>query len=164
MHNPSSSWRSSAPAGVWRHGPKWAKPFVAAAPWIAFAIVLGAIALAQDRLTAAPGTLFSLPEGTAKEGRAANLVALVLPHPARNGADAGTMVFFDDARYILSDPSSRDALSEAVSARAAAAENQTLLAMVDTAVPAGELMDFVHLARAAGISLVQVAEKPAPSK
>lgn len=160
MDNGFSGWRKTSAGGVWSRGPRWARPIVAAAPWIGFALVLGAISLVQGRATAAPGTVFDLPPGNCTEGDAAELVALVLPQPGQDDASAAdTLVFFDDARYILSDAASRDALAEAISTRAAASRTLTLLAMVDRRVVSGEMMAFVNLARANGIRHIQVAEK-----
>lgn len=149
------NWRTPANAGVWKHGAPWARPFFAAVPWVTVVLLLTLFGLVSGRLAAAPGVVFDLPEGPAADGETASLTALVLPSPDA----AGSLVFFEDARYRLADPASAAQFRSSLSGRVQGGGAETLLLVTDKRVPTGDLTKVVGAARAAGCRHVQVAER-----
>jgi biopolymer transport protein ExbD len=97
-----------------------------------------------------------LPARVAGQAEATGLAALVLP---ASGAGDETLVFFDDARYSLSDKMSVDVLRDRLSVRAGAEPSRTFLLLADRRVPAGDIMRLVDLARGSGLTRVQIAER-----
>ena len=149
-------WRPRQADGIWRHGCAWTKPLFAAVPWITLTLLLALFAFIGDRLPQVPGIMCDLPQPVAGQAQATGLAALVLP-----GASAGeeTLVFFDDARYSLSDESSVSTLKERLGARSLAEPSNTFLLLADRRVPAGDIMRLVGIARESGLSRVQIAER-----
>lgn len=154
----SWGWTPARPEGIWRHGCRWARPFTAAAPWVTLALLLTTFALVQGRLAAAPGVVFNLPAPASGETIVPGLAAVVLPVVREGVSGRETIVFFDDARYSLSDAASTEALRERLGERAVETDNSLLL-LADARVPSGELMRLVGLAREAGVAHVQIAER-----
>jgi len=153
-------WRPERTEGIWLHGCRWAKPFVAAAPWITLALLLATFSLLQGRLSAAPGLVFDLPEPVMGDGAdVPSLAAVVVPVAREGGAGRETLVFFDDERYSLSDDESMTRLRERLGERAAADASGTLLLLADSHVPSGHMMRLAGLARDAGVVHIQVAER-----
>ena len=117
------------------------------------------ICLLGGTLTTSEGLLFALPEeGHAglveqKDLEEASLVALLLPTPQ------GTLVFFDDARYSLSDAAAVEAFRERLAACVQADRSGTLLLLADGRVASGDLMRLMGLAREAGVTRVQIGER-----
>ena len=68
-------------------------------------------------------------------------------------------MFFDDARYSLSDESSVSTLRERLGARSLAEPSNTFLLLADRRVPAGDIIRLVGIARESGLSRVQIAER-----
>ena len=155
----SWGWRPERTEGIWKHGCRWAKPFTAAAPWVTLALLLAMFAFMQGRLAAAPGVAFDLPDPVAGAARTPGLAVVVVPVVREDSAHRETFVFFDDARYALSDPASVDAFRERLGERAAADATGSLLLLSDARVPTGQLMRLMSIAREAGVVNVQVAEK-----
>jgi hypothetical protein len=109
-------WRPAQTEGIWRHGARWTKPLFAAVPWITLALLLVMFGLLGDTLTAAPGVVFDLPAPVGRQTTAPGTTMLVLPSANAGEAD-GTLVFFDDARYVLDDPQSVALLRDQLLAR-----------------------------------------------
>lgn len=148
-------WRPARSEGIWRHGPNGFKPLVAAAPYLSVLVLLAMLAVIGGTLTSAKGVLFDLPERGLAEGEPTKLVALVMP------LHHETLVFFDDARYVLGDAVSVAALSQHLADRLSRANRRTLLVLADRRVAGGELMEFAGLARRGGAERILFAEKRA---
>ena len=146
-------WTPARTEGIWRHGLPAMRPFVAAAPWLAVALILAMISLLDGTLVSSRGVLFDLPAPGVAEGEAAGLVALVLPMHHE------TLVFFDDSRYMLSDDASAAAFLRHLSERAARTDRKTMLVLADRRVAGGELMKMASIARRSGLDKVLFAEK-----
>ena len=152
-------WRPAQAEGIWRHGARWTRPLFAAVPWITLTLLLVMFGLVGDRLTAAPGVVFDLPAPAGRQAAAPGATMLVLP-AANVGETGGTLVFYDDARYVLGDPQSVTLLREQLLARVQAnPARATLLVLADRRVATGELMRLVEIARESGMKHVQIAEK-----
>ncbi len=149
-------WRPRQADGIWRHGCAWTKPLFAAVPWITLTILLALFAFIGDRLPQVPGLMCELPQPVAGQAQATGLAALVLP-AASTGDE--TLVFFDDARYSLSDEASVSTLKERLGARSQAEPSSTFLLLADRRVPAGDIIRLVGIARESGLLRVQIAER-----
>lgn len=152
-------WRPVRPEGIWKHGCRWARPLTVAAPWIALALLLVEFAFIERRLVAAPGLVLSLPAPVCGEAATPGLAAIVVPVLREGAAGRETLVFFDDARYPLSDGAAVEAFRERLAARAQADASGTLLLLADGRVASGDLMRLMGIAREAGVSKVQVGER-----
>ena len=153
------NWRRNAWEGIWKYGPKWMRYLSVASPWISLALAVSMFAIVSGRYASSQGVVFDLPEGSVVEGSPASMLAIMLP--VQRDADGGeeTILFFDDARYLPSDPSSLDTFREALSARAERDKRGTLLLMADRRVAGGEIMRIMELARESGVKHVMIAEK-----
>ena len=148
-------WSPERDCGIWRFGAGWMRPFVAAAPWLTVALLILMVHLLGGTLTSAKGVLFDLPEASLEDGETTGLVAIVLPKAH------DTMVFFDDARYMLGDAKSVAALGEHLAECMRRSGDRTLLALADRRVSCGDLMTFTSLVRKSGAEKVLFAEKKA---
>lgn len=146
-------WAPERNVGIWRHGAGWLHPIVAAAPWLTIALLLLMFFLIGGTLTAAKGVLFDLPERGLQDGEPTRMVALVMP------TRTDTLVFFDDARYLLGDSATTARLERDIADRAAQTGASTLLALADRRVSSGDLMKFATLVRQAGVQRILFAEK-----
>ena len=146
-------WSLRSASDLRRNAGGWVAPFVAASPWITLGVLLLMLHLAGGTLAAARGVLFDLPDEHIGEGDRSRLVALVLPMAHE------TLVFFDDARYVLGDDLSLDAFSEQLAERARKLDVRTLLVLADRRVTGGEMMRLARAARQGGAERILFAEK-----
>ena len=148
------NWKPERAQGVWRTGPVWLRPFLASVPWITVLLLVLMFHIVGGTLSSSDGVLFDLPDSTGlRDGEAAELVALVMPMPRE------TLVFFDDARYVLGDDASEAAFADQLSERAGKTGCTTLLVLADRRVPGGELMRLAALARRNGVERLLMAER-----
>lgn len=146
-------WCSRITGAAARHDIAWLRPFVAAAPWITLAILVLMMMLLGGTLAIRQGVLFELPDSGLGEGESTALVALMLP------ISHETLVFFDDARFVLGDAQSMDAFRGQLSERAAKLKERTLLVLADRRISAGELMRFATIAKGSGMTQILFAER-----
>jgi len=154
-------WRPRQTEGIWRHGCAWTKPLFAAVPWITLTLLLALFAFIGDRLPQVQGLVCDLPSPVPRDEAdtatdATGLAALVLPAA---DAEGETLVFFDDARYSLSDEASVASLKDRLGARAGAEPSRTFLLLADRRVPAGDVIRLAGIARESGLERVQIAER-----
>lgn len=131
------------------------KPFCAAVPWITLGVLILQMHIVSGVYTLSGGTLFELPNGDCDDSLQSRLVALMLP--TKNE----TLIFFDDARYILDDESSMAALSSQLAERAERTGEKAMIVLADKRISGGELIKFATLTRKAGIEKILFAEKRA---
>lgn len=149
-------WRPERTKGIWRHGAGWLRPIVAAAPYLTVGLLVLMFHMIGGTLTLAKGVLFDLPEDRRRaDGELSDLVALVMPMRHES------VVFFDDARYILADAVSLKALGEHLAERIGRSERKTLLVLADRRIAGGDLMNLATLARQNGVARILFAEKGA---
>ncbi len=151
-------WRPERTEGIWRHGAPCLKPIISAAPWITVVLLLVMLWIVGGSLVAAKGVVVDLPGPGLADGESTGPVALVMP------VKHETLVFFDDARYLLGDGASAAAFAEHLSASLAKSGRKTLLALADRRVACGDLMRFAELARQGGVTRVLFAEKKAETE
>ena len=152
-------WRQARSDGIWRHGARWTKPLFAAAPWITLVLLLVMFNMIGGRLASAPGVVFELPAPVGRQAAVPEFTVLALPS-ANIGESSGTLVFFDDARFVLGDAQSVDLLRSQLERSVHGSKSPaTMLVLADRRVPSGDLMQLVGIARSAGMGHVQIAER-----
>ena len=150
------NWKPERTQGVWRTGPAWLRPFLAAVPWITVLLLVLMFHIVGGTFTSAEGVLIDLPDSAElRDGEAAALVALVMSMPRE------TLVVFDDGRYAIGDDACASAFGAHLEERAAKTERKTLLVLADRRVESGELMKLAGIARSSGMERILFAEKRA---
>ena len=129
------------------------EPLSEVAPYLATGLLFLLLYILSAPLTSAKGVLFDLPAMEVVEDMHISLAALVLPTAHE------TLVFFDDARYIMEDESSMDAFAGQLADRLSAAEAPALLVLADKRVKSGELMRLAELAKRSGVQKILFAAK-----
>lgn len=137
----------------------WFRYLVQAAPWLTLALIVALFMLLQGVLAPVPSLLFDLPEPGTADSAQPGLVALLIPGDVEGAETEGTLIYFDDARYALSDQASIDEFSNRLGDRAVETKCGVLTLMADRRVPAGDLMKVMALARSRRLLHVQLAEK-----
>ena len=157
--NGTWGWRPRRNEGIWKYGPRWAKPLVAAAPWITVCLLVLMFHSISGHFVSRPGTLFDLPSGNASADLHPAHVALMISVPRETAGGTETLVYFDDARYVLSDETSVRLLTAQIAEVLGSSSRRELLLMCDRRVSHGDVMKFTDVARRAGVAMVQVAER-----
>ena len=139
--------------------PVWLRTLSQVAPWLTLVLLVGMFIFLQGALAPAPGVAFDLPDPGTADSAQPGLVALLLPGDVEGGQTEGTLVFFDDARYVLSDPAGADEFAGRLGERAAETKCGTLTLLADRRVPTGDVMQVMAIARSRRLSNVQLAEK-----
>ena len=148
-------WSPERTQGIWRYGALSLRPYVASAPWVTLVLLLLLFWMIGGTLVSSKGLLLDLPDTALAEGEPTGPVALIVPIPNE------TLIFFDDARYLMSDPNSMAALAEHLAETASRPGARTILALADRRVTGGELIAFAALAKRNGIRKILFAEKKA---
>lgn len=149
----SWGWNAKRDRQETQVGVAWLRPLVAAVPWITVGILLLMFYLIAGTFTSAKGVLFDLPAAGMDEGVRTKLVALVMPRANE------TLVFFDNARFLLSDPASVASFGSQLAERATKTGETSLLVLADRRVAGGDLMRLAGLAKANGIERILFAER-----
>ena len=139
--------------------PAWLRYLSQLAPWLTLIMLVVMFSFLQGTLAPAPSLAFDLPATGAADTAQSGLVALLLPGGAEGRQAEGTLVFFDDARYELSDPASADEFAARLGDRAIETNCGTLILLADRRVPAGDVMQVMSIAKAKRLARVQLAEK-----
>ena len=139
--------------------PAWLRYLSQTAPWLTLVLLVVMFIFLQGALAPVPSMAFELPAAGAADSAQPGLVALLLPGDAEGGPAGGTLVFFDDARYVLSDPVGADEFAVRLGDRVEETKCGTLTLLADRRVPAGDVMQIMAIARSKRLSHVQLAEK-----
>ena len=139
--------------------PVWLRYLSQTAPWLTLVLLIVMFIFLQGALAPAPSLAFDLPDSGSADSAQPGLVALLLPEGAEGGPAEGTLVFFDDARYVLSDPAGAEEFAGRLGDRAMETKCGTLTLLADRRVPAGDVMQVMAIARSKRLSHVQLAEK-----
>ena len=137
----------------------WFRYLAQIAPWLTLVLLIAMFAFLHDALAPVPAVSFELPDSGIADSAQAGLVALILPGDANGAQMEGSLVFFDDARYELADPSSMDEFASRLGVRADEMHSGTLTLLSDRRVPAGDVMKVMAIAKSKRLSRVQLAEK-----
>ena len=146
-------WMPEHSDGIWRHGARWARPAVSASPYLMVLLLMLMLHFVGGTLTSAHGVLFDLPAAGLADGDKSSLAVLVMPIPHE------TVVFFDDSRYLLGDPTSVRVFEESLAGAVSRSDSKTLVVLADRRVAGGELMDLAAIAKRNGVNKVLFAEK-----
>ncbi len=137
----------------------WFRFLVQAAPWLTLFVTLAMFWFLYDRLPLEMSVSVDLPATNAADAAKPGLVALLLPGDSEGMSDVGSTVFFDDARYVLSDATNVDDLARRLGERASETKCGVLLLLADRRVPVGDVMRVMSIAKAQRFAHVQLAEK-----
>ncbi len=147
------NWRTAREASPSRTKLGDWRPFVEAVPYIAVLILFLLLYLLSGTLSSAKGVMFDLPTADAVDRANISLAALVMPTAKE------TLVFFDDARYVLEDEASMDSFANQLANRVSTAETPSFLILADKHVTGGDLMRLAALARRSGVKKFFFATK-----
>lgn len=138
-----------------RPGGDWLRPLSKAAPWLTVGVAVMTMALLSGTFSGAKGILFELPRADGGETVSPGAVALVM----RTSGE--TLVFYDDARYVLNDPSSLASFVEQLKRGLSSSRSKTeeLLALADKSVSCEELFKFAEAAKKGGAKKVLFATR-----
>ena len=139
--------------------PAWFRYLSQLAPWITLILLVVMFSFLQGALAPVPSLAFDLPEAGAADSAQPGLVALLLPGDAEGANAEGTLVFFDDARYVLSDSVGADEFAGRLEARAMETKCGTLILLADRRVSVGDVMQVMAIAKSKRLAHVQLAEK-----
>ena len=137
----------------------WFRYLSQMAPWLTILLIAVLFVFLQGSLAPVPSLLFDLPSAGAADSAQPGLVALLIPGDMEGAESDGTLVYFDDARYVMSDKVSLDEFSNRLGERAIETKCGVLTLLSDRRVPAGDIMKIMSLAKAARLLHVQLAEK-----
>ena len=137
----------------------WFRYLVQIAPWLTVVLIAVLFVLLQGTLSPVPSLLFDLPEPGVVDSAQPGLVALLIPGDIEGAETDGTLVYFDDARYVLSDTMSLDEFSNRLADRAVETKCGVLTLLSDRRVPVGDIMKVMALAKKRRLLHVQLAEK-----
>lgn len=137
----------------------WFRLLAQIAPWLTLILLLAMFAFLQGALSPVPSVSFELPDSGAADSVENGLVALLMPGDVDSSRNEGTLVFFDDARYVLSDPVSAEEFANRLGDRVTETKSGILTLLADKRVPAGDVMQVMAIARSRRLTRVQLAEK-----
>ena len=133
---------------------------VSIAPWLDFVLLLLIFGLLQSNMVLQPGVLVALPDAPFSQGSGMGLVAVVL---AVSDADSGrdsAIVFFDDERFMVDNPSQMDGFAQALAERLEDHPDAPLVLQADKSIPQGTIVEIVTIASGVGVPKVNVAVRP----
>ena len=96
----------------------WFRYLSQTAPWLTVLMIAVLFVFLQGVLAPVPSLLFDLPEKGAADSAQPGLVALMIPGDLEGPEAEGTLLYFDDARYVMTDPASMEEFSGRLGERA----------------------------------------------
>ena len=138
-------------------GGDWLRPLSMSAPWLTVGLAVMMMSFLSGTFSAAKGLLFELPSADGGDTVSSGAVALVMRMSGE------TLVFFDDARYVLDDPASLASFVEDLKRvlSSSRSRNGELLALADKSVSCEELFKFAEAAKKGGANKVLFATRNA---
>ena len=137
----------------------WFRYLVQMAPWLTLLLLIVMAEFLFSALAPMPAVSFDLPDSGIADSARVGLVALLLPGDGNEAQSNGSLVFFDDARYVISNPDSMDKFAERLEVRAEETLCGTLTLLSDKRVPVGDVMRVMAIAKGRRLAHVQLAEK-----
>ncbi len=134
---------------------------VTMAPWVDGAILLIFFLMVTSRFVLQPGIQIRLPEAPFNEGVSPyGLMAVVVAQGAPGERNGPELLYFDDERFVLSDPAAFDKAKETMLRAAHEKPGQAMVIEADRQVRHGTMVTLINLAASAGIPQVFVATRP----
>ena len=124
--------------------------FMAAVPFLTLLLIIVMFVIISAELTGEKGFVLNLPDSGFSQGERTDLVM-----PSRDDV----LVFFDDARYSLSNSNSMKSFEEQLFSRIERSENKALLVLLDESVSSGNAMKLSGICQRAGVRKMIFAEK-----
>lgn len=146
-------WSGGYPGRETDPCPSWLRTASMLAPWISLVLLAMTIWVMGGVLTGREGIAFNLPEGDGTDAADASMSVLIIP------STQGTLVFFDDTRYLFDDERQMDEFAAQLAGRAAVSAKAVLLVLADRRVKGGELVKLADIARKQGVGQLFFAEK-----
>ena len=132
---------------------RWTRYLIVLAPWLTVFLSLAMFLLLEKSICVPEGMNVNLPSTTIGDSTQADVTVLVV------AASGGTLIFFDDARYLVADDAAMETLREHLSNALSHTQTKTILVLAGKNISAGELMKFANVASRSGASKVLFAEK-----
>lgn len=129
-------------------------------PWMDIVLLIIFFILVDSRLLLQPGILVDLPRAPFREGAPFGMTAVVMTvggTPTKLGRE---IVFFDDERFLASQPEQMRGLRSAFSARVRRHPESDLIIQADRRIQHGTVVDIMNMALEAGVQQVNIAVKP----
>ncbi len=155
-------WSRKRPGHLGRKSlPMWLRALSAAVPWITVLVLFLMVAKIGGMFFLDKGTVIELPDG-AGDVLKSEAVAFMFY------TNEGTLVFFDDTRYVLKNSSQMDMFSRQLSRKVSYtsvsddgvdSSGASLLLLIDRRITVEEQMMVVRIAKKSGIARVMIAEK-----
>ncbi len=136
---------------------------VTMAPWLNAALLVVFFIMVTSRFVLQPGIRIRLPESPFSEGVSPyGLMAVVVAQEKTPGdRNEAELLYFDDERFVLSDPASLGKVKETMTRAAHDKPGQAMVIEADRLVRHGTMVTLINLAASAGIPQVFVATRPA---
>lgn len=148
-------WSLPSASRTGRYGalPPGLQALSAALPWVTAILLFVMIAKIGGTITHEKGVLFDLPGTSIADVSETDAVALMLH------TEEGTLVFFDDTRYVFSDSSQMKKFAQQLQLRISYTPENVLLLLADRRISGGELMKMADIAKDNGVRKILFAEK-----
>ena len=132
---------------------------ISTAPWLSVVLLLVTFLVVGSQVVVQPGVVVELPQAPFTDGFQSRWLAVILSVPGPDD-HREAIVFFDDERFRLSEPSQVDALRQALQRKMREQPDPFLVIQADRTVEYGVMVQVVNLARQAGVKRVNQAVKP----
>ncbi len=128
--------------------------FLQLAPWLNALIIVVLFFAVADRITITPGINFQLPKAPLAEGVLSKMPKAVLIIPPESSE---SFLFFEDARYSLSDDNEVGNLISAMRQSQQRDGWESVILYADESIPNGDVIRFINVARDAVPASVCIA-------
>ncbi len=132
---------------------------VSLAPWMDGLMLILLFVLIEGKFVLTPGVVVGLPDVPIRSGVQQGISAVVLSIESVTAEGREEIAFIDDEPFRMGDAEDLERLSVLLAALAKAQEESTLLLYADARVAHGSIVRLCDIARAQGISRVNVATR-----
>ncbi len=135
--------------------PGWLRALSAAVPWVTAIVLFAMINKIDGVFSLEKGALLDLPSSKVGDLSDTTAVAFML------STDEGTLLFFDDTRYVFSDKIQMEKFAAQLEEKVSFAptSNPVLLVLADSRIPSGQLHEIAAMAKKSGVTKIMFAEK-----
>jgi biopolymer transport protein ExbD len=153
-------WRRPGLRDRYRIENRLCRGLVVTAPWISAVLLVVGYLLLTSPFVLQPGVIIQLPEAPFTSGSpyGHRLAILSLETPAPGVREE--IVFFEDERFLMKDPSQQARLGKALTAACRERPEASLIVEADARVQHGTLVRIFTMATEAGIKSLNLATRP----